>query len=429
MQRGIKILIISWMVLLILSACRKDEPFVYEEAYDINDFIFKTMKEDKWYYWYYNIPDIQPETYTDPNAYLEALKYKEKDKWSYLSTRTDYTMHFEEGRYIGYGFGIGWDENNDVRISFVYEDSPADIAGITRGYKIMEVNGESAQSITDNNSWNTAFGPDEPGHNTSFKFEAPDSTVLSIDLSKDYVTEQSVLHSEIFTVDNVKTGYMVLKSFIEPTEAELEETFSRFQSENISELIVDLRYNPGGRVNIAAILGSYICGNTAEGQVFAKLSYNKIKTGNDHYFFFQNLQYSLSLERAIFITSASTASASELVINSLFPFMEVAVIGDDTHGKPVGMNSFKYGNYVLLPVCFHTVNASNEGDYFNGIPADAYTKDGLNKVFGDTTEPSLQEAVYYIRNNSFSQKSMMKSMKEHSRSVTWKGLRAEIGAF
>jgi hypothetical protein len=102
-----------------------------------------------------------------------------------------------------------------------------------------------------------------------------------------------------------------------------------------------------------------------------------------------------------FITTSSSASASELLINNLKPYMDVKIIGKPTHGKPVGMYGFNVMDYVLAPIAFKTVNAQNIGDYYNGLAVDANINDGLDRNWGDPQELCLASAFKYIQQGVF----------------------------
>ena len=118
--------------------------------------------------------------------------------------------------------------------------------------------------------------------------------------------------------------------------------------------------------------------------------------------YFDHTVTSTGLRRVIFITTEMSASASESLINSLRPFIEVIIIGQATHGKYVGMSGFSYNDYVFYPIMFKGYNAEGYGDFVDGLPADCIVEDNLDFQLGDVNEPCLKEALYYIENNRFS---------------------------
>lgn len=119
----------------------------------------------------------------------------------------------------------------------------------------------------------------------------------------------------------------------------------------------------------------------------------------------------LNISRVFFIVSKSTASASELLINNLKPYMDVKLIGDTTYGKPVGFFPVDIFNYSIYPISFKTVNSVGNADYYSGFAPDKLSPDGVSKNCGDITEPSLASALTYISTGSF--KSTLQSEKKY----------------
>jgi len=137
--------------------------------------------------------------------------------------------------------------------------------------------------------------------------------------------------------------------------------------------------------------------------------YNDKKYESNFFLYFKSKTESLNLSRLVVICTYETASASEVVINGLKPYLNVVLVGDTTNGKPTGMNVWQYpaknSKYVYAPVTFKMVNKDNYGDFFKGIPPDRYVSDDITHDFGDVNEYCLKEAVFYIENGSFSVKS------------------------
>ena len=142
-----------------------------------------------------------------------------------------------------------------------------------------------------------------------------------------------------------------------------------------------------------------------------------------------SLSLSLGLDRAYFITTQATASASEALINGLKPYMDVYSIGGQTYGKPVGMYAFTDNDdeFVFLPVCFRVANANGNSDYYDGLPVDVEAEDDIREPFGSFQEQSLHQALYHIRNGSFDMtKAGFQPIPENK--VEYNSLRDEIGA-
>jgi C-terminal processing protease CtpA/Prc len=138
---------------------------------------------------------------------------------------------------------------------------------------------------------------------------------------------------------------------------------------------------------------------------------------------------SIVVPRVFFITTRSTASASEALINSIKPYddrINMIIVGDTTLGKPVGTIAKQFTDYTVVPVTYYMYNRDNEGEYFGGLPPDYFVEDDLDEAFGSPEEDCLQEVLYFIENGSFSGRH-----KSYSSSFPWKirgGQAAAIGA-
>jgi C-terminal processing protease CtpA/Prc len=170
----------------------------------------------------------------------------------------------------------------------------------------------------------------------------------------------------------------------------------------VQDLVLDLRYNGGSLVDVAVHLSSLVGGAVTRGNVFAEFRHNDRNTRYNETLRFEEADQALNLSRLFVIATQSSASASELVINSLRPFIPVTVIGDRTYGKPVGQYGFEFCEKVLAPVAFKLVNADGAGDFFDGIAADCAAPDDIEHDLGAADEGSLAEALYVIRTGSCS---------------------------
>jgi hypothetical protein len=177
---------------------------------------------------------------------------------------------------------------------------------------------------------------------------------------------------------------------------EFERIFNRFAAEGINDLIVDLRYNGGGYVTVQQKLANWLVPSLASGQLMMKEQFNDKYTEYNTTDVFHKLG-SLNLNRIYFIVSHSTASASELLINNLKPFMDVQLVGPSkTYGKPVGFFPVPVGDWYIFPVSFRSTNKNNQGNYFNGLDLNSQVFDGLDKDWGDITESCLQSVLSNI---------------------------------
>jgi carboxyl-terminal processing protease len=371
------------LALSFLSApgCKEDD-----ENLSVNEYLYALMQD--WYFWYQEIPDVDPEDYATPYELLDAVRYLPIDVWSFVMTKEEYEQYFENAEYVGFGFSFQFDENEQMRVSFVYESSPMYEQGVERGWTILEVGGTAVTPASD---LDALFGPDEVGIQKTFKMQDNSGTAADYTFIKEIIDIDTVFNENVFDVGGKKVGYFVFNNFIEKSLDELEETFGRMQDNGIEDLIIDLRYNGGGLIEVAKFLGSAIGGSPTVDEVFAQYIHNDRHSDENSNLYFIDSGYTLNLSRVFFITTQATASASELVINGLDPFMDVYLVGDVTYGKPVGMYGWPYEDYVFFPVSFKTVNAEGYGDYYDGIAVDANAAD----------EDSIHTALYFIENGEF----------------------------
>ncbi|GAB2798011.1 S41 family peptidase [Rhabdobacter roseus] len=373
-------------------------PAVATTTADIRDSLYLYMEEV--YLWYDKLPTaFNTRAYTDPQTEMDTLVWVQPlDRWSFVQKAATFNSYFADGQTGDFGFWIKYDANNDLRVRYVYTQSPAGLAGVQRGWILTALNGQNVQSMTDATIVDAFYS----ASSTTFGFRKPDGTTVTKALAIADYSLNTVLYTNTYDLPGHKVGYLVFNSFTgTPSQNELAAAFTNFETAGIDELVVDLRYNGGGDVGTQEFLANRIApskvGSAAPMySVFhnAKLaSWNKTvnftKAGN------------LNLSRVFFITTSGSASASELLINNLKPYMDVKLIGQVTHGKPVGMYGFNVMDYVLAPIAFRTVNAQNVGDYYNGMPVDAAVADGLDRNWGDPQESCLAAALKYIQAGCF----------------------------
>jgi hypothetical protein len=195
----------------------------------------------------------------------------------------------------------------------------------------------------------------------------------------------------------VKVGYMGYTQFVTYSVTDLTRAVTSLAQQGASELVLDLRYNGGGDVATSRDLASLIAGARVAGQVFASLRFNdKHPEKNENYTFAAPPASIAGLSRVFIITSGNTASASELVINGLKPFMDVVLVGETTFGKPYGFEPFDYCGITYNAVNFESVNALGVGGYTSGFAPNCPAPDDLDHALGDTQERRLKEALDYI---------------------------------
>lgn len=357
---------------------------------------------DLWYLWNDSMPTVNTDNYSDPKDLLKDLRYATKDKWSYISTKTEQTQYYEEGTYVGYGFGYSPDADGKLRITYLYDDSEFNDFGIDRAWKINKINGAS---VDENSELSDLLGKDEIGVSNTFELESPFGDIVNHVFSKRLVTVNTVVYSDVISLGTKKIGYMVFQSFIGPSIDELTKLFADFKSEGINELVIDLRYNGGGQMSVVTHLASLIIPSRLDGQLFLTYEHNSDRSNQDAGINFERNSNSLDLEKVYFIADKGSASASEAIINGLEPYLDVFIVGDNTYGKPVGMYSFPsvISDLVYVPISFKLKNAAGYGDYYEGLKADSYVDDDLTHGFG-VSEDIFSEVLHHIENGSFSSK-------------------------
>jgi C-terminal processing protease CtpA/Prc len=389
-----------------------------------NEYIYEQFKD--WYLWYDQIPDIDPNGIETQEALIDSIK-SPLDRWSFSGSLTEINKLFDSGEYTGFGGGLILDADKKIKISFVYKDSPFGRAGIERGWEVVSVNGFTSDDI---DNVNNALSSKE---SVIFEFNDLNQISHTVTLIKSVISMNTILYSNVIKSGNSKIGYFVFDGFLGTSAAELDTVFTRFKNENINELIIDLRYNGGGLNNIAYQLIGMIGDLKVNNQVISNLIHNDKHSNKDVAKTSTYKGVSVNIDRVFFITTSQTASASELVINSLTPFLEVNLTGSNTHGKPVGMYVFsvKKLDLAILPVCFKTTNNLGFGDYFSGLAVTTNEVDDLSHAWGNQEEAMLKSVLNSILEPGLAQKhSTLKSMRASlQQPFNYKGINRIIGAY
>jgi len=379
---------------------------------ELNAKIFCALQQD--YLWYKDLPaTINPADYNTPQALLDAVAAPQ-DRYSFAITQQEYEDRYINATYFGYGFStVRTDNNTALQIAYVFDDGSAAQSGLRRGDKIIEIEGVSVASWLSQLDAGTVtsddiYGPNQDGVVRNFVWTKPDTSEMSADLIKRQVTTNTVLHRSVAMQGDKRVGYLVFNSFIELSEIELEQAFAYFGQQNIDELVLDLRYNGGGLIRVANQLSTQIARNAVQGQVFVKYQYNDKNSGKNSSTIFSTGagRTVLNLDRLFVLTSPSSCSASELVINALAPFVDVVQIGETTCGKPVGMQPDIIGDHVLFAINFQTVNAQNQGDYFEGLQPECPVANSITGDWGVITDPLYAKALGYIDGNGCNEASV-----------------------
>lgn len=348
------------------------------------------------YLWYNSVPALDPAPFSSPEAYLEAIRFRPLDNsFSYIADRASTEAFFSASQYAGLGFSSTLDSSFALRVVQVYPASPADEAGLLRGDRIVEINGRSVDELLATGTLGNAYGPPEAGVTTEL-IVVRGGNRLRAAMTKRAVTIPTVSHTTVFDVGGRRVGYVFFRNFVEPSFEALAASFEALRAGGARELVLDLRYNGGGLVDVAQFLGSLIGGTRTEGQIFAEYFHNDRHAFRNEVLRFEAQPAALPLDRLVVITTQASASASELVINALRPFIPVVIVGDRTYGKPVGQYAIRFCDKILAPVSFQLRNANGEGDFFDGLPATCPARDDFDAQLGDPAEGSLREALTVI---------------------------------
>ncbi|AZJ31645.1 C-terminal processing protease CtpA/Prc, contains a PDZ domain [Tenacibaculum mesophilum] len=418
-----KIILLSFMFTILLS-CSKDDKLA--EPVDevklnnkVNNFVWKAM--NSWYNWQEDISNLADSkddnineyytylnSYGTPNDLFKSLlyKYQEVDKFSWFIE--DYIEQEKafQGTSTSFGFRPTSIKINDTNIILlvtkVSENSPASEKGLKRGDIIIGIDG---QKFTTTNF--DALIKNYYNETAEFILGENDGVTekSKITLTKREVNDNAIQLAKIFNnINGKKVGYLVYNGFRSSYDKELNNAFANFKAEGIQELILDFRYNGGGSVLTCGYLASMIYGEgAAEQDVFAKTIYNKKHTDRSFLLPFLNgiFQYDsdgnylegqdiplnrlTGLSKIYVITSSNTASASEMIINGLRPYIDVVTVGKTTYGKNVGSITLYDSpttdytdkskantthKMAMQPITFQIFNKLNQSDYVNGFAAD-----------------------------------------------------------
>jgi hypothetical protein len=417
----------------ILGSCKKNSDITSPpppvdssaEAKKARDTALLLSKD--YYLWYNQIPpSFDPQSYADPAAVMIALRNysvepvfnRAVDNWSFGVLKSDWNQlsgGFGSVNSISskgdFGFKLVFRVEGDLRVGLVERLSPAGLAGVQRSWRVTKVNGNS--NITTGNIpfLNNALN----STSSTFTFTKPDGTSVEIPLTASTYAQETVYLDTVYNIGPKTIGYMVLNSFLGDT-GKIYNDFARvmnnFASENVSDIVVDLRYNGGGYVSVQEKLADYLAPNSANGKVMMRETYNDKHQNNNATLYF-NKTGPLNPNHLLIIVTQSTASASELLINNLKPYMDVKIVGpNNTDGKPVGFFPLSAGDWYVFPVSFRSTNSVNYGGYFDGFTPDAQVADGVDKAWGDPAEASLAKAIRYITTGSFNRLAAAEIYKE-----------------
>ncbi len=457
-KKNVRLLLMLVMaaVMISISGCKKEkktvepdpvDPDPTEEvvASDIDKFIWNDM--NLYYLWYKDVPDLADNRFAntqdfytylntfnnDHSALFEDLLYQRDvvDKWSWIVDDYVELENSFQGISLSMGmeYGLYKYSNSDGVygiIEYVVEDAPADLGGIKRGEIFTAIDG---QDLDVSNYSSLLFDRDA----FTISFASINNNTISpngktVSLTAVEVHENPIHYTDIIETGGRKVGYMVYNAFRSNYDNELNTAFGEFKNAGIQDLILDFRYNGGGSVQTATYLGSMIYDNDPD-KLFAITQYNdKLELEFRDYYgadYFNTMFEAgiaqefgadipintLNLNRVYIITTGGSASASELVINGLDPYIDVITVGEATHGKYVGSFTIKDSEWdgskwvvnpshtwALQPITLKIANSLGVSDFVNGFAPDYEVEEDIYNMlpFGDEDEQMLKAALNAI---------------------------------
>lgn len=402
-----KFLGIVFISFLGLTSCKKNTDVVntlMSATPDLRDSVYAYSQDI--YLWSDNLPTaaiFKPLSYPTADSIMRKVRTyspfvngRYQDRWSFVIDKKTWD-NVVSGNSSDTGAEYGFVGDADLRVKLVYSQSSAGKQEVKRGWKTLKINGTDATraNISQLNiELNKA--------SQSILFEKPDGTQQTVTLTSEAYKSDYVMNPRIFLINGNNVGYFAFDSFLgansgQDTQNELDKVFADFKAKNVTELVLDMRYNGGGYGSVSSYLGSLIAPTSAIGKVFASAVHNKKYTKYNKTDNFKNLANSLKLSRVTIIVAKGTASASEELINGLKPVMNVKLIGSTTHGKPVGYYALPVMNSYVFPVALKNVNSVGFDDFYQGFTVDKVQTDDLTRDLGDPSEACLKTALDYIK--------------------------------
>ena len=409
-------------LLFILISCKDEDDNIppRNNDFEIEDFIWQGL--NTYYYWQSSVADLADKRFDSQKSYASYLSQfnenhellfesllSDKDRFSWIMS--DYILlenqlsrlYTTSGMMPGLA-RIG--ESNDLVafVRYVLPDSDAAAKNIERGNLFLSVNNE--QLTIDN--YRDLLTSDVGSFSiqlAQINGQMITPTGVSVDLVKVEIQENPIHIHKLIELNNTKIGYLMYNGFVADYDDQLENAFAEFQTQGVDNLIVDLRYNRGGQTSSAIKLASMITGQFS-GEVFAQTQHNdKLSSYNENYLF-EAIAVQLKMDQLFVISSAETASASELLINGLSPYIDVILVGDDTTGKNVGSYSIydwidDEGNvnprhtWAMQPITLKIANSEGFADFENGLQPDHSLQEDLANmgVLGEIDEPLLEKTL------------------------------------
>ena len=380
---------------------------------------------NEWYLFPDLLANANPASFSDLQSYLDArvapARAQSRDRgFTFATSIAEENALINSGSSAGFGIRLNYDTAaRRVFVVEAYEGASGLAAGLDRGSEITAIGTSSANLQTVSSLFASggtqavvnALGPSTAGVARVLRFVQPDGTTIERSITKtDFALDPvSDRYGAVILNDGGKrVGYLNLRTFIVADASnQLRQAFAQVAAQGVTELIIDLRYNGGGLVDVADTMGD-LMGAGRVGQVWSRTVLRASKADRNETRTFRSEANAIAPTRIAFITTSASASASELVINSMIPYLgtNMALVGSNSFGKPVGQFGFDLSacDLRVRAVTFQTVNASNQGNYFTGlasvVPNACRAGDDILRPFGDPREASIAAALDFLGGRS-----------------------------
>lgn len=423
------------------GSCAVDRWAAYAEETQTDRWIDDTMRV--WYYWSRDIPNTNKLNYFQPpfSFFSSLLSNQDGKNGQHYSTIDSLEPSTRSIPYTDYSYGFQFTTNrvegNDTalyaHVLYVTPESPAGEIGLERGDWIMAINGEP---ITEKN-YECLYGSGNMELTVGY-YDAVHDTILSYAnpafiASARSINDHPVHYHQVYSLGSKRVGYLVYNHFSAGItdkdytyDRELRAVFRDFAAQQVNEFVLDLRYNNGGLITCAQLLCTLLAPSSALGQQLGYLEYNDNFSPTPFYIDENLIQEgaNLNLSTLYVLTSSETASASEMLINCLRPYMRVIQIGTTTEGKNVGSISFTNTELrlVMRPIVCKIYNSAGESAYENGLQPDETVDENSDLArflpFGNPNELLLSTALGLISGNisqpTTSDSHLQRSVLHHS---------------
>jgi carboxyl-terminal processing protease len=380
---------------------------------------------DEWYLFpELLVTSANPGSFNTVQGYLDALtataRAQGRDRFfTFITSIAEENAFLASGASAGIGIRLSIDTPaRRVLISESFEGAPGLAAGIDRGDEVLAIGTSNAnlRNVADiiaaegTAGITNALGPNTAG-TTRLLRVARGGVAREVSVTKadfDLPAVSSRYGSRIIQDGGRQIGYINLRTFISSADTPLRQAFASFRSAGITEFIIDFRYNGGGLVSTAELMGDLLGGNRTSADLYSGVRFRASKASRNENVFFSPRAESVSPVKIAFIGTGATASASELVINSMAPYFgrNLALVGGNTFGKPVGQIALDRSacDDRVRVVAFSSVNNRNQGEYFNGLASTldvtCQAADDLTRPLGDPQEASIRGALDFLAGRS-----------------------------